>query len=83
MDDINRFIGEWLADYRIQKDVTQQELADKLGVTRTAVHYWETGKRRMYAYQLMDYCEALGIDAQELVYALKERDRKCKRKKKT
>ncbi len=36
--------GETLAELRRQKDLTQQELAERLYVTRQAVSRWETGE---------------------------------------
>lgn len=64
-------IGSWLADQRKKRGFTMQEVADRLGVTKTAVHYWESGKRSMYARHVLAYCEAIGIDADELVRAIR------------
>ena len=64
-------IGSWLADQRKKRGLTMQEVADRLGVTKTAVHYWESGKRSMYARHVLDYCDAIGIDADELVRAIR------------
>ena len=47
--------------------LTQKQVADKLGVTKTAVHYWETGKRTIYAYQLLAYCEAIGANVNDVL----------------
>lgn len=72
MDDkIDIRIGSWLADQRKKRGLTMQEVADRLGVTKTAVHYWESGKRSMYARHVLDYCHAIGIDADELVRAIR------------
>lgn len=60
-------IGSILRKYRLQRKMSMQEVADRLNVTKTAVHYWETGKRSMYAVQLIDYCNVIGLDPQELV----------------
>ena len=32
---------------RVAADLTQQELADKMGVSRSTVNDWETGKREI------------------------------------
>lgn len=67
MKDYNKKIGAYLAKERRAKKISQQQLADRLGVTKTAVHYWETGKRTIYADQMLEYCEAVGTDPQKLV----------------
>ena len=38
-------IGKFIAKCRKEKNMTQQELADKLGVTDRAVSHWENGRR--------------------------------------
>lgn len=67
MKNYNEKIGAYLAKERKAKKISQQQLADRLGVSKTAVHYWETGKRTIFADQMLNYCEELGIDPQELV----------------
>lgn len=67
MKNYNAKIGAYLAKERKAKKISQQQLADRLGVSKTAVHYWETGKRTIYADQMLEYCEQIGIDPQELV----------------
>lgn len=37
-------IGEVIRKYRIAKDMTQEEMAERLGVTAPAVNKWENGK---------------------------------------
>ena len=65
--DLNAEIGRWLAYHRKLRGLSQSEVAERLGVTKTAVHYWETGKRMIYAKTMMDYCHLLDIDPQDLV----------------
>lgn len=67
MKNYNAKIGAYLAKERRAKKISQQQLADRLGVSKTAVHYWETGKRTIYADQMLEYCDQLGIDPQELI----------------
>ncbi|MBQ1679312.1 MAG: helix-turn-helix transcriptional regulator, partial [Oscillospiraceae bacterium] len=38
-------IGKFIAECRKEKNLTQQELADKLGVTDRAISHWENGRR--------------------------------------
>lgn len=63
MKDDNIIIGEIFAKYRKEKGFSQQYVADRMGVGKTMVHNWETGKRQMYAHQFMDLCDVLGLDA--------------------
>ena len=37
-------IGERIKESRKQKSLTQQELAEKLNVTRSAISNWEVGR---------------------------------------
>lgn len=67
MRDMNKEIGEAMKKYRKKQHVTMQEVADKLGVTKTAVHYWESGKRTIYAFQLIDYCKAIDVDVKVIM----------------
>lgn len=63
----NDAIGEWLMNERIRQGLSQQDIADKLGTTRTAVHYWESGKRTIYADNMISYCYALNVDPSQLI----------------
>lgn len=74
MKNYNNKIGSYLAKERKSKRITQQAIADKLGVTRTAVHYWETGKRVIYADQMLNYCNELGVDPSDLVKEVTKED---------
>ena len=38
-------IGKFIAELRKEKNMTQQELADKIGVTDRAISNWENGRR--------------------------------------
>ena len=38
-------IGKFIAECRKEKNITQQELAEKLGVTDRAISNWENGRR--------------------------------------
>lgn len=60
-------IGRFIAKLRKQKNMTQQELADKLGVTDRAVGNWENGRRLPDYSLLKDLCSALNITVNELL----------------
>lgn len=69
--EFNILLGTFLKAKREQKGISQQQLADKLGVTKTAVSYWESGKRSMYASTLMDYCNAIDYDVNDIIGKIK------------
>ena len=72
MANYNQKIGAYLAKERKAKKISQTQLAQRLGVSKTAVHYWETGKRTIYADQMIEYCLEICIDPQKLVEAVTE-----------
>ena len=54
-------IGKFIAEARKGKNLTQQELADKLGLTYKAVSKWECGKGLPDVYCAIQVCEEGGI----------------------
>ena len=59
-------IGKFILELRKEKNMTQQELADKLGVTDRAISHWENG-RRLPDYSLLPIlCDILSISINEL-----------------
>lgn len=67
MKDYTKDIGRWLAEKRKQKGLRQTDVAERLGCTKSAVHYWETGKRIIDADTMIKYCFVLDADPQDLV----------------
>lgn len=60
-------IGEFIAERRKLRNLTQAQLAEKLGITDRAVSKWETGKSLPDASIMLDVCEILGISVNELL----------------
>ena len=59
-------IGKFIAELRKEKNMTQQELADKLEVTDRAISNWENG-RRLPDYSLLEnLCQILSVSINEL-----------------
>lgn len=56
----------YLAEWREEKQLTQQQLADRLGTSDVTVSRWETAKRRPDMNAQEAIAEALGIEAVDL-----------------
>lgn len=64
-----RDIGKNIRDIRTQKNMTQDELAETLFVTRQTVSNYETGKSRPDIDMLMKIAEVLEVDIHEILYS--------------
>ena len=60
-------IGKFIAQCRKNKNFTQAQLAEKLGITDRAVSKWETGKGLPDASIMLELCNELGISVNELL----------------
>lgn len=63
----NKIFGQFVAKLRMEKGLTQAELAEQLHVTNKAVSKWETGKGFPDIQLLEPLAEALGVTVMELV----------------
>lgn len=59
-------IGSFICQLRKEKNMTQQELADKLNVTNRAVSHWENGRRLPDYSLLSELCTILDVSINEL-----------------
>ena len=73
-------IGKFIANCRKEKNITQEELAEKLYITDRAVSKWERGLSMPDADKMIDLCNILGINVNELLIGekidMKENDKK-------
>ena len=60
-------IGKFIANSRKEKNMTQEELAEKLYITDQAVSKWERGLSLPDADKMLDLCNILGINVNELL----------------
>ena len=72
-------IGKNIKKLRTQKDITQEQLAERLHVTRQAVSNWENGKTQPDVETLSMLAECFEISVEELIYGKKEEPAKEKR----
>lgn len=56
-----------IARLRIERDLTQAQLAKIIGVHRNMVYGWETGKFKPRGENLLKLADALDCDARELI----------------
>lgn len=60
-------IGRFIAERRKKNNLTQMQLADKLGITDRAVSKWETGKAMPDSSIMLDLCYELRISVNDLL----------------
>jgi transcriptional regulator with XRE-family HTH domain len=60
-------IGKFIASCRKEQGMTQAALAEKLGITDRAVSKWETGKSLPDSGIMLELCELLNINVNELL----------------
>ena len=61
-------IGKFIKDKRKDKKITQDELAEKLGVTNRAISKWENGNCMPDSGIILDLCKILGITINDLFH---------------
>lgn len=61
-------VGKNIQKARKGKNITQEELAEKLNVTRQAVSNWETDKTQPDVNTLAQLAEALDVSVEVLIY---------------
>lgn len=62
-------IGAFIRDIRKESGLTQEQLAEALGVSQRSISRWETGKTMPDYSLLPNICEVLGITVAELLEA--------------
>lgn len=67
MNNLN--IGDKIRELRIRKGMTQQELADIMGITYTSVSYWESGKSKPDIFQIKKLSEYFHVTT-DYIYGL-------------
>ena len=73
-------IGEIIEKKRKEKNLTQKELANALGVSNTAVSKWENGNNLPDISMLEPLSRILDLDLLELISTQNELNEDCKEK---
>jgi transcriptional regulator with XRE-family HTH domain len=68
-DQIYRVFGSRLREAREQADVTQEELARRVDLSRTSITNIEKGRQRVLLHQLLDLAGALKVAPSDLMPA--------------
>ena len=70
--DIDRYVGARIRERRIMFGLTQQQLADLIGVTYQQAHKYERGINRVSAGRLFEVAQVLGVPVNYFFDGLKE-----------
>ena len=62
-----RSLGEVLKQHRVNSKMTQEFVAESLGVSRQAVYKWESGASDPSTTNLMALAKLFGVSAEELL----------------
>lgn len=60
-------LGKELKNIRTNRHISQQYVADRMGLSRSAISCYEVGKRQMNIDDLFKICEIYNYDINELV----------------
>lgn len=59
-------LGEIIRETRLNKKMTMKELANKVGITESAIHHYEMGVRKMSFDTFANICKTLELDSGEV-----------------
>ena len=65
-------IANRIKEYREKKRLTQQELADRLGINRVTITQWETGKSNPRPVIFPKLIKALGLKKIDQIFLLEK-----------
>ncbi len=63
----SKLLQSLLIQARAKAGLTQQALADKLGKPQSFVAKYEVGERRIDVIEFMRICDAIGVDAANII----------------
>ena len=63
-------IGRFISELRKEKGMTQSKMAEQLGITDRAISKWETGKSMPDSSIMLELCDLLSINVNELLKAI-------------
>ena len=75
----NQKIGEFIAKNRRENKMTQEQLAEKIGVTSKTISRWENGNYMPNISLMKKLCEIFDISIDELIYSRRIKDNEIKK----
>ncbi len=72
--DVDRYVGARMRERRIMLGLTQQQMAELIGVTYQQAHKYEKGINRIAAGRLYNIAQALGVDVGYFFEGLEHKD---------
>ena len=72
MAETRRSLGEVLKEHRVRCKMTQEFVAESLGVSRQAVSKWETGTADPSTSNLLALAKLFGVSAEELLRSVEK-----------
>lgn len=71
-------VGKNIKKFRKERNMTQEELAEKMNVTRQAVSNWETAKTEPDVDTLTRLADVFEVSVEEMIYGAKKEGDKVK-----
>jgi len=71
-DSFNKFIGTQIRQFRINKGLSLQDVAERIGVTKKTVGNYETNKTNIKLETLKHLCMIYDVDFDSLMNIAKE-----------
>ncbi len=69
-------VGKNIKRYRNERKMTQDQLAEKMNVTRQAVSNWENSKTQPDIDTITLLAEVLGVSVEEIIYGTRKENNK-------
>lgn len=69
-DAMNEAIGQTIRKARKSKKITQQQLADMVGISRTTIVGYELGDIEISMLMFIRICEALGVNYADVLQSV-------------
>ena len=69
---VRKSLGEVIRDHRTRCGITQEFVAEQLGVSRQAVSKWENGTSEPTTSNLLALAKLFGVSAEELLQSIQQ-----------